>query len=34
MRFVVLVTKWGDEIALGEHSCIGIDKSGLLLEFI
>lgn len=28
----VLATQWGDECVLGEHSCSGIERSGLLLE--
>ena len=26
--------QWGEENILGEHSCTGIEKSRLLLEFI
>lgn len=31
---MVVVIQWGDENALGEHSCNGIDRSGLHLDFI
>lgn len=34
VRLVVLVIQWGDENALGEHSCNGIERSGLHLDFI